>query len=83
MLQGCLLVTSGCSLYLGNVFPSEMDYLRCAAGTVSSAPGRVLDRSLGCGGFVLRDAWLALGSVTLLRASASGSGRLKTTDERV
>ncbi|KAM6214690.1 membrane protein MLC1 isoform 2-T2 [Rhynchocyon petersi] len=34
MLMGsCLLVTSGFSLYLGNVFPSEMDYLRCAAGS--------------------------------------------------
>ncbi|ELW49020.1 Protein monoglycylase TTLL8 [Tupaia chinensis] len=34
MLVGsCLLVTSGFSLYLGNVFPSEMDYLRCAAGS--------------------------------------------------
>ncbi|KAK1327643.1 hypothetical protein QTO34_012932 [Cnephaeus nilssonii] len=33
LMGGCLLVTSGCSLYLGNVFPSEMDYLRCAAGT--------------------------------------------------
>ncbi|ELK07522.1 Membrane protein MLC1 [Pteropus alecto] len=32
-LQTCLLVTSGFSLYLGNVFPSEMDYLRCAAGS--------------------------------------------------
>uniref|UniRef100_G1QHQ9 Modulator of VRAC current 1 n=1 Tax=Nomascus leucogenys TaxID=61853 RepID=G1QHQ9_NOMLE len=29
----CLLVTSGFSLYLGNVFPAEMDYLRCAAGS--------------------------------------------------
>ncbi|KAJ8791837.1 hypothetical protein J1605_020559 [Eschrichtius robustus] len=29
----CLLVTSGFSLYLGNVFPLEMDYLRCAAGS--------------------------------------------------
>ncbi|XP_069483968.1 membrane protein MLC1 isoform X6 [Ambystoma mexicanum] len=28
-----LLLTSGFSLYLGNVFPSEMDYLRCAAGS--------------------------------------------------
>lgn len=36
--QSCLLVTSGFSLYLGNVFPSEMDYLRCAAGSVSSIP---------------------------------------------
>lgn len=35
-LQSCLLVTSGFSLYLGNVFPLEMDYLRCAAGSVSS-----------------------------------------------
>lgn len=33
--QTCILVTSGFSLYLGNVFPSEMDYLRCAAGSVS------------------------------------------------
>uniref|UniRef100_A0A8C9F140 Modulator of VRAC current 1 n=1 Tax=Pavo cristatus TaxID=9049 RepID=A0A8C9F140_PAVCR len=31
----CLLITSGFSLYLGNIFPSEMDYLRCAAGSVS------------------------------------------------
>ncbi|XP_015707831.1 membrane protein MLC1 isoform X2 [Coturnix japonica] len=29
----CLLITSGFSLYLGNIFPSEMDYLRCAAGS--------------------------------------------------
>lgn len=33
--QGCLLITSGFSLYLGNVFPVAMDYLRCAAGSVS------------------------------------------------
>ncbi|XP_066214830.1 membrane protein MLC1 isoform X1 [Saccopteryx leptura] len=33
LMGGCLLVTSGFSLYLGNVFPSEMDYLRCAAGS--------------------------------------------------
>uniref|UniRef100_A0A8D2LM83 Modulator of VRAC current 1 n=1 Tax=Varanus komodoensis TaxID=61221 RepID=A0A8D2LM83_VARKO len=34
LLMGtCILVTSGFSLYLGNVFPSEMDYLRCAAGS--------------------------------------------------
>uniref|UniRef100_A0A8C4YTA1 Modulator of VRAC current 1 n=1 Tax=Gopherus evgoodei TaxID=1825980 RepID=A0A8C4YTA1_9SAUR len=34
LLMGtCLLITSGFSLYLGNVFPSEMDYLRCAAGS--------------------------------------------------
>lgn len=31
-------MTSGFSLYLGNVFPLEMDYLRCAAGSVSSSP---------------------------------------------
>ncbi|KAJ0069338.1 hypothetical protein NL108_004210, partial [Boleophthalmus pectinirostris] len=30
---GSLLVTSGFSLYLGNVFPVAMDYLRCAAGS--------------------------------------------------
>lgn len=41
VLQGCLLVTSGFSLYLGNVFPSEMDYLRCAAGSVSGVIGSV------------------------------------------
>ncbi|XP_051045545.1 membrane protein MLC1 isoform X3 [Phodopus roborovskii] len=34
LMGSCLLVTSGFSLYLGNVFPSEMDYLRCAAGSV-------------------------------------------------
>ncbi|XP_002723271.1 membrane protein MLC1 isoform X1 [Oryctolagus cuniculus] len=33
LMGSCLLVTSGCSLYLGSVFPSEMDYLRCAAGS--------------------------------------------------
>lgn len=33
--QGSLLITSGFSLYLGNVFPVAMDYLRCAAGAVS------------------------------------------------
>lgn len=38
-LQTCLLVTSGFSLYLGNVFPAEMDYLRCAAGSVSAILG--------------------------------------------
>ena len=41
VLQGCLLVTSGFSLYLGNVFPAEMDYLRCAAGSVSSVIGSI------------------------------------------
>ncbi|XP_004380078.1 membrane protein MLC1 [Trichechus manatus latirostris] len=33
LVGSCLLVTSGFSLYLGNVFPSEMDYLCCAAGS--------------------------------------------------
>ncbi|XP_059969153.1 membrane protein MLC1 [Mesoplodon densirostris] len=33
LMGSCLLVTSGFSLYLGNVFPLEMDYLRCAAGS--------------------------------------------------
>ncbi|XP_069855899.1 membrane protein MLC1 isoform X2 [Dipodomys merriami] len=33
LMGSCLLVTCGFSLYLGNVFPSEMDYLRCAAGS--------------------------------------------------
>ncbi|XP_071589912.1 membrane protein MLC1 isoform X3 [Heliangelus exortis] len=36
LLMGtCLLMTSGFSLYLGNIFPSEMDYLRCAAGSIN------------------------------------------------
>ncbi|XP_069763807.1 membrane protein MLC1 [Narcine bancroftii] len=29
----CLLIITGFSVYLGNVFPDEMDYLRCAAGS--------------------------------------------------
>lgn len=33
LIGSCLLATSGFSLYLGNLFPSEMDYLRCAAGS--------------------------------------------------
>ncbi|XP_064417105.1 membrane protein MLC1 isoform X2 [Latimeria chalumnae] len=33
LIGSCLLITAGFSLYLGNVFPSEMDYLRCAAGS--------------------------------------------------
>ncbi|XP_055011888.1 membrane protein MLC1 [Boleophthalmus pectinirostris] len=33
VMGGSLLVTSGFSLYLGNVFPVAMDYLRCAAGS--------------------------------------------------
>ncbi|XP_042728667.1 membrane protein MLC1 isoform X1 [Lagopus muta] len=33
LMGACLLITSGFSLYLGNIFPSEMDYLRCAAGS--------------------------------------------------
>ncbi|XP_036961736.1 membrane protein MLC1 isoform X3 [Acanthopagrus latus] len=32
-VDGSLLITSGFSLYLGNVFPVAMDYLRCAAGS--------------------------------------------------
>ncbi|MBN3305232.1 membrane protein MLC1 isoform X2 [Amia ocellicauda] len=35
LIGGSLLITAGFSLYLGNVFPSAMDYLRCAAGSVS------------------------------------------------
>ncbi|XP_041852202.1 membrane protein MLC1 isoform X2 [Melanotaenia boesemani] len=31
--MGSLLIASGFSLYLGNVFPFAMDYLRCAAGS--------------------------------------------------
>lgn len=73
MLQGCLLVTSGCSLYLGNVFPSEMDYLRCAAGAVSSAPASWTEarvprvcapgRVLGLGSGTLLGALLRVQSV--------------------
>ncbi|XP_028440286.1 membrane protein MLC1 [Perca flavescens] len=33
LIGGSLLITSGFSLYLGNVFPFAMDYLRCAAGS--------------------------------------------------
>uniref|UniRef100_A0A3B5A1P7 Modulator of VRAC current 1 n=1 Tax=Stegastes partitus TaxID=144197 RepID=A0A3B5A1P7_9TELE len=33
LIGGSLLITSGFSLYLGNVFPVAMDYLRCAAGS--------------------------------------------------
>ncbi|XP_069812212.1 membrane protein MLC1 [Dendropsophus ebraccatus] len=33
LIGSCLLATSGFSLYLGNIFSSEMDYLRCAAGS--------------------------------------------------
>ncbi|XP_049627727.1 LOW QUALITY PROTEIN: membrane protein MLC1 [Suncus etruscus] len=40
-MGSCLLVTSGFSLYLGNVFPSEMDYLRCAAG--SCVPSAIVE----------------------------------------
>uniref|UniRef100_A0A4W5L428 Modulator of VRAC current 1 n=1 Tax=Hucho hucho TaxID=62062 RepID=A0A4W5L428_9TELE len=35
VLIGSLLVTAGFSLYLGNVFPAAMDYLRCAAGSTT------------------------------------------------
>ncbi|XP_047244993.1 membrane protein MLC1 isoform X3 [Girardinichthys multiradiatus] len=33
LIGGSLLIASGFSLYLGNVFPVAMDYLRCAAGS--------------------------------------------------
>ncbi|KAK0145767.1 Membrane protein MLC1 [Merluccius polli] len=33
LIGGSLLIVSGFSLYLGNVFPVAMDYLRCAAGS--------------------------------------------------
>lgn len=33
VIGGSLLISSGFSLYLGNVFPVAMDYLRCAAGS--------------------------------------------------
>ncbi|KAM9568004.1 membrane protein MLC1-like [Salvelinus alpinus] len=34
LIGSSLLVMAGFSLYLGNVFPAAMDYLRCAAGSV-------------------------------------------------
>uniref|UniRef100_W5NEN0 Modulator of VRAC current 1 n=1 Tax=Lepisosteus oculatus TaxID=7918 RepID=W5NEN0_LEPOC len=40
LIGGSLLITAGFSLYLGNVFPVAMDYLRCAAG--SSIPAAVV-----------------------------------------
>ncbi|XP_048410323.1 membrane protein MLC1 isoform X8 [Stegostoma tigrinum] len=40
MIGSCLLIAVGFSVYLGNVFPDEMDYLRCAAG--SSIPAAVV-----------------------------------------
>ncbi|XP_029008884.1 membrane protein MLC1 isoform X2 [Betta splendens] len=33
LIGGSLFITSGFSLYLGNLFPVAMDYLRCAAGS--------------------------------------------------
>ncbi|XP_063053448.1 membrane protein MLC1 isoform X2 [Engraulis encrasicolus] len=33
LIGSSLLITTGFSLYLGNVFPMAMDYLRCAAGS--------------------------------------------------
>ncbi|XP_012590539.1 PREDICTED: uncharacterized protein LOC105854727 [Condylura cristata] len=63
LMGSCLLVTSGFSLYLGNVFPSEMDYLRCAAGSVR-AVGRLCDSGLKQR--LVRDCW------------RSGSGRRRT-----
>ncbi|XP_008832946.1 membrane protein MLC1 isoform X1 [Nannospalax galili] len=45
LMGSCLLVTSGFSLYLGNVFPSEMDYLRCAAG--SCIPSAIVSFAIG------------------------------------
>uniref|UniRef100_A0A8C9GJH3 Modulator of VRAC current 1 n=1 Tax=Piliocolobus tephrosceles TaxID=591936 RepID=A0A8C9GJH3_9PRIM len=53
LMGSCLLVTSGFSLYLGNVFPAEMDYLRCAAGSVSSfsRPLPVPELAGTCSGF--------------------------------
>uniref|UniRef100_A0A4W5L3J3 Modulator of VRAC current 1 n=1 Tax=Hucho hucho TaxID=62062 RepID=A0A4W5L3J3_9TELE len=37
LYSSSLLVTAGFSLYLGNVFPAAMDYLRCAAGSYPSS----------------------------------------------
>lgn len=60
VLQSCLLVASGFSLYLGNVFPLEMDYLRCAAGSVSSSPVSALMFEVMRLGFLLGDLPVAV-----------------------
>ncbi|KAL0968478.1 hypothetical protein UPYG_G00267380 [Umbra pygmaea] len=44
LIGSSLLVTAGFSLYLGNVFPVAMDYLRCAAG--SSIPAAVVSYAI-------------------------------------
>ncbi|TRY85224.1 hypothetical protein DNTS_009267 [Danionella cerebrum] len=35
LIGSSLLISAAFSLYMGNVFPSDMDYLRCTAGSVS------------------------------------------------
>ncbi|KAJ8245328.1 hypothetical protein GJAV_G00269610 [Gymnothorax javanicus] len=44
LIGGSLWITAGFSLYLGNIFPDAMDYLRCAAG--SSIPTAVASFAL-------------------------------------
>lgn len=56
--QGSLLITSGFSLYLGNVFPVAMDYLRCAAGAVSDRRACCSDDY--CSGWTVMTNWQRL-----------------------
>ncbi|XP_071183845.1 membrane protein MLC1-like [Salvelinus alpinus] len=46
LIGSSLLVMAGFSLYLGNVFPAAMDYLRCAAGSGNTAPPTTKDYGL-------------------------------------
>uniref|UniRef100_A0A3P8VKW6 Modulator of VRAC current 1 n=1 Tax=Cynoglossus semilaevis TaxID=244447 RepID=A0A3P8VKW6_CYNSE len=50
LIGGSLLITSGFSLYLGNVFPLAMDYLRCAAG--SGVPAAIASLAIAKNGRV-------------------------------
>ncbi|XP_041114336.1 membrane protein MLC1 [Polyodon spathula] len=48
LIGSSVLITAGFSLYLGNVFPDAMDYLRCAAG--SSIPVAVVSFAIARNG---------------------------------
>ncbi|XP_058841443.1 membrane protein MLC1-like isoform X3 [Acipenser ruthenus] len=48
LIGSSVLITAGFSLYLGNVFPAAMDYLRCAAG--SSIPVAVVSFAIARNG---------------------------------
>ncbi|KAM6214692.1 membrane protein MLC1 isoform 4-T4 [Rhynchocyon petersi] len=87
MLMGsCLLVTSGFSLYLGNVFPSEMDYLRCAAGScvpsaiVSFAVSRKTVTSINFNLVLLLLMELLMAATVIISARSSGEPRSKEKD---